>query len=126
MMLGRKDSNLRMPAPKAGALPLGDAPKSAHPTITASTHENYNVSQTNTSHRFFNNLRRTFLPKTAFFTNPNTDDPDPDIITPSQPASISARLAAATAGNSGKITSSNELNGGALILFFFFCRSSNL
>ena len=25
--LGREDSNLRMPAPKAGALPLGDAPK---------------------------------------------------------------------------------------------------
>ena len=24
--LGREDSNLRMPAPKAGALPLGDAP----------------------------------------------------------------------------------------------------
>src|SRR6266852_9224128 len=26
--LGRKDSNLRMPDPKTGALPLGDAPKS--------------------------------------------------------------------------------------------------
>ena len=25
--LGRKDSNLRMPGPKPGALPLGDAPK---------------------------------------------------------------------------------------------------
>lgn len=24
--LGRKDSNLRMPGPKPGALPLGDAP----------------------------------------------------------------------------------------------------
>lgn len=26
--LGRQDSNLRMPVPKTGALPLGDAPKS--------------------------------------------------------------------------------------------------
>jgi hypothetical protein len=25
--LGRQDSNLRMPIPKTGALPLGDAPK---------------------------------------------------------------------------------------------------
>ena len=28
-ILGRKDSNLRMPGPKPGALPLGDAPLSA-------------------------------------------------------------------------------------------------
>ena len=29
--LGRQDSNLRMPASKAGALPLGDAPTSLAP-----------------------------------------------------------------------------------------------
>lgn len=28
LWLGRQDSNLRMPVPKTGALPLGDAPKS--------------------------------------------------------------------------------------------------
>lgn len=29
--LGRKDSNLRMAAPKAAALPLGDSPRTAEP-----------------------------------------------------------------------------------------------